>query len=111
MSARAEPVPTADASGALRAGWLALALAVLAFALYARAGSFGFVEYDDPAYVRDNPHLAHGLTGESVTWALTSTDYQYNWHPLTWISHMLDCQGKRLLAPWPRTAVFLSSNC
>lgn len=75
-----------------RVGWIPLALFALAFLLYARTGGFGFVEYDDPAYVRDNPHLAQGLTAESVTWAFTSTDYQYNWHPLTWLSHALDVQ-------------------
>jgi len=69
---------------------LALALAIVAFALYARTAGFGFVEFDDPAYVRDNAHLEHGLTGASLRWALTSTAYQYNWHPLTWLSHALD---------------------
>jgi tetratricopeptide (TPR) repeat protein len=75
-----------------RAGWIPLALFALAFLLYARTGSFGFVAYDDPAYVRDNPHLAAGLTAKSVAWAFTSTDYQYNWHPLTWLSHALDVE-------------------
>ena len=49
-----------------------------------------FVEYDDPSYVRDNPHIAAGLTWETARWAVISTDYQYNWHPLTWLSHALD---------------------
>ncbi|HEX6884362.1 MAG TPA: tetratricopeptide repeat protein [Planctomycetota bacterium] len=76
-----------------RRPWLvALALALLAFGLYARSGGFGYVEYDDPAYVRDNPHLAEGLTPASLRWALISTDYQYNWHPLTWLSHALDVE-------------------
>jgi len=87
MAARAEP-----AAGEPRAGWIPLALFALAFLLYARTGSFGFVEYDDPGYVRDNPHLADGLTAGSVAWAFTSTAYQYNWHPLTWLAHALDLE-------------------
>jgi tetratricopeptide (TPR) repeat protein len=69
---------------------VALALFVVTLALYARTAGFPFVEFDDPGYVRDNPHLAQGLTAESVRWAFTSTEYQYNWHPLTWLSHGLD---------------------
>jgi len=71
---------------------LALALFALALGLYARTAGFPFVEYDDPGYVRDNPALADGLTAASVRWAFTSTDYQYNWHPLTWLSHALDVE-------------------
>lgn len=94
MGARPEP-----AAGEPRAGWIPLALFALAFLLYARTGSFGFVSYDDPAYVRDNPHLAAGLTAESVAWAFTSTSYQYNWHPLTWLSHALDLELFGVEAP------------
>ena len=50
-----------------------------------------FVDYDDDMYVTENPHVKKGITGESVSWALT-TGHAYNWHPLTWLSHMLDCQ-------------------
>jgi tetratricopeptide (TPR) repeat protein len=75
-----------------RDGWIALALFGAAFALYARAGAFDFVEYDDPGYVRDNVHIAHGLDGASFRWAWTSAGYQYNWHPLTWLSHALDVE-------------------
>ena len=92
MARREEAALPARAGEEPRAGWIPLALFALAFLLYVRTGSFGFVEYDDPAYVRDNPHLAHGLTAESVAWAFRSTDYQYNWHPLTWLSHALDVE-------------------
>jgi len=89
----ARPIPSGTAAPvAARARLWALALFMLAFALYLPSGSFPFVEYDDPAYVRDNPHLAEGLTAGSVAWAFTSTDYQYNWHPLTWLSHALDVE-------------------
>jgi tetratricopeptide (TPR) repeat protein len=51
----------------------------------------GFVNYDDPAYVTDNWHVRHGFNGQSVRWALTAVAAS-NWHPLTWMSHILDCQ-------------------
>ena len=46
---------------------------------------------DDPLYVTANSHVATGLTFENIRWALTSTE-RSNWHPLTWISHMVDCE-------------------
>ena len=50
-----------------------------------------FIHYDDPQYVTSNLHVSTGLTLENVGWAF-STGYASNWHPLTWISHMLDAQ-------------------
>ena len=47
--------------------------------------------WDDDAYVTDNPHVTTGLKLSNVVWAFTSFE-QSNWHPVTWISHMLDCQ-------------------
>jgi protein O-mannosyl-transferase len=49
----------------------------------------GFINYDDPEYVTDNPRVQAGLSWSGIGWALT-THYASNWHPLTWISHMLD---------------------
>jgi tetratricopeptide (TPR) repeat protein len=60
-------------------------------ALYYPALHNEFVNYDDPAYVTANWHVQQGLTSRSVAWAFTSTA-EANWHPLTWISHMLDVQ-------------------
>jgi len=54
-------------------------------------GRFGFVTWDDPVYVADNVQVARGLTWQGARWALTSTAAA-NWHPLTWLSHMLDVQ-------------------
>jgi protein O-mannosyl-transferase len=72
--------------------WLAaLLLAVATLAVYAPARHFAFVNYDDSEYVYENPHVLTGLTLKNVAWAFTSF-YACNWHPLTWISHMLDCQ-------------------
>ncbi len=50
-----------------------------------------FTDYDDPEYVTENTHVKQGLSAQSVAWAFESGE-QANWHPLTWISHMLDCQ-------------------
>ena len=68
-----------------------LLLAVGTFALYGRAIGYPFIEHhDDEIYVTGNPHVQAGLVWQTVTWALTSTEYS-NWHPLTWLSHALDC--------------------
>ncbi len=50
-----------------------------------------FINSDDPNYVVLNRHIQSGLTPQSVRWAFT-TYYESNWHPLTWVSHMLDWQ-------------------
>jgi Tfp pilus assembly protein PilF len=49
-----------------------------------------FVEYDDYQYLVRNPHVQKGVTRDSVIWAFT-TFHASNWHPLTWLSHMIDC--------------------
>ena len=51
----------------------------------------GFVNLDDNQYVYDNEQVTDGLTWHGVVWAFTSS-HSANWHPLTWLSHMLDCQ-------------------
>jgi Flp pilus assembly protein TadD len=68
---------------------LGLALAVLA--AYGQLWRAEFITYDDPTYVTFNPHVQGGLTWGDLRWAFT-TDRASNWHPLTWISHMLDAQ-------------------
>jgi tetratricopeptide (TPR) repeat protein len=70
---------------------VALLLFFGTLALYYPAMQNGFVNYDDPAYVTSNPNVQQGLTKSSVAWAFTSTA-EANWHPLTWLSHMLDVQ-------------------
>ncbi len=64
-----------------------LILSVLA--TYHQVSQFDFVNFDDDDYVIDNPHIRHGFTWKSVGWALTAT-YARNWHPVTWLSHILD---------------------
>jgi protein O-mannosyl-transferase len=75
--------------------WLAAGVCcVLALAIWTVFGQtrhFGFVNCDDPDYVYNNPEVAGGLTWSGVIWAFTHV-HAFNWHPLTWISHMLDCQ-------------------
>lgn len=51
----------------------------------------GFVNYDDPQYITENPIVQRGLTLENVKWAFTTFHF-HNWHPLTWLSYMADCQ-------------------
>jgi tetratricopeptide (TPR) repeat protein len=58
---------------------------------YAQTVGFGFVGFDDPQYVTRNPWVRAGLTSESVRWALRS-GVMGSWHPLTWLSHMLDVE-------------------
>jgi tetratricopeptide (TPR) repeat protein len=53
--------------------------------------NFGFINYDDNDYVSENPHVLNGLTWDGVIWAFT-TNCSANWHPLTWLSLMIDCQ-------------------
>jgi len=50
-----------------------------------------FINYDDPDYVTENEHVQKGFSWEGVRWAFSTTDAS-NWHPLTWLSHMADCQ-------------------
>jgi hypothetical protein len=68
-----------------------LFLAVSIFIAYEPVRHNDFVGLDDPAYVTDNPHVKGGITREAIVWAFT-TPYSGNWHSLTWLSHMLDCQ-------------------
>ncbi|MBI4574884.1 MAG: tetratricopeptide repeat protein [Planctomycetes bacterium] len=64
---------------------------VLTLAVYAPVLGHPFIDLDDNAYVTENPQVRAGLGAASVRWALT-TGHSANWHPLTWLTHMLDCQ-------------------
>jgi tetratricopeptide (TPR) repeat protein len=72
-------------------GLICLVLAAAIFLVFCPAARFEFVNYDDPDYVSANPHVQTGLTWQSVRWAFTS-GHASNWHPITWLSHMLDWQ-------------------
>jgi tetratricopeptide (TPR) repeat protein len=70
---------------------LCLLLTVVVLVAYNPVTRNGFVNYDDNGYVAKNPHVRAGLTWETVKWSFT-TYQQANWHPLTWLSHALDCE-------------------
>ena len=81
-----------DLSDSKKTRWLiCLGLVLATVALYARVAGFGFILYDDPDYFTENPMISAGFTLKGVVWAFTHA-YASNWHPLTWISHMLDYQ-------------------
>src|SRR6059036_456916 len=60
-------------------------------AVFAPALRHGFVNYDDPEYVTENPRVRAGLSWAGLGWAFAAP-HAANWHPLTWLSHMLDAQ-------------------
>ena len=70
---------------------ISIVLIALTWAVFAQTGGYQFVNYDDPLYVLDNAHVRAGLTWRGIAWAFTHVHSQ-NWHPLTTMSHMLDCQ-------------------
>jgi tetratricopeptide (TPR) repeat protein len=71
--------------------WLSVFLAVSVVVVYSRTAGFGFVDFDDPFYVPENPKVLRGLTWDGVEWAFATT-YESNWIPLTWLSLMLDAE-------------------
>jgi protein O-mannosyl-transferase len=70
-------------------------LFIATLAVYLPVDHHPFVNYDDPAYVQNNPHLGSGLSWQTIAWSF-STFYQFNWHPVTWLSHALDVQMYQL---------------
>src|SRR5690242_13921403 len=70
---------------------IALALALLTAGLYAPVRSYDFVPLDDPIYVTENTNVTGGLTLWGLKWSVLAVRAA-NWHPLTWMSHMLDVQ-------------------
>jgi len=75
---------------------LSLLLLVATLGLYYPVVHHPFANLDDRGYVYGNPHVQDGLTWTTVKWAFTSfgpvTPEVPDWHPLTWLSHALDCQ-------------------
>src|SRR5512137_389823 len=70
---------------------ICLVLVGVTVGVYLQAGGHEFISFDDPLYVTNNPQVKAGLTGKNILWAF-STTHASNWHPLTWLSHMLDVQ-------------------
>ena len=88
---RKHAVPNKDTSRIFYKAWIVLSLIVTTFAVYGQVATHNFVLYDDTIYVQDNPAVLAGLTPAAITWAF-STLSMNNWHPLTWLSYMLDIQ-------------------
>jgi len=78
---------------------VAVVLAILVLSVYWQVGGHAFTNFDDGTYVSENPPVLRGLTLEGASWAFT-TFHAANWHPLTWLSHMLDVQLFGLSAGW-----------
>ena len=68
-----------------------IGLLVSTLLIFQQVRNFDFVGYDDNDYVNENQHVLDGLTKDGVIWAFT-TGHAANWHPVTWLSLMLDCQ-------------------
>lgn len=74
-------------------------LAAVTLIAFGQVYQCDFINYDDPLYVTENIHIQDGITSGAIRWAFT-TGYGANWHPLTWMSHMLDVQFFGLKAGW-----------
>ena len=91
-------LPAAESSRSGNTTWIvAFVLVLIVAAVYGRSGGFESLDFDDGEYVFANPAVLEGLSGKSMAWALTAF-HSANWHPLTWVSHMLDVE---LFGPWP----------
>jgi protein O-mannosyl-transferase len=84
-------------------GWLTIGICVilagLTWLVFGQTLWNDFINYDDPRYVYENTKITGGLTISGIAWAFTHI-HSMNWHPLTTISHMLDCQLYGLNAGW-----------
>jgi len=93
VSSGGPDIPATSRNG--RSKWLvvlvAAALAAVTIIAYYRVANNDFICFDDPYYVTDNYHVKGGLSTEGTKWAFTAF-YSSNWHPLTWLSHMLDVE-------------------
>ena len=70
---------------------ISIFLIALTLSVYWQVQHYEFVNLDDDHYITENPNIRNGLSKEGLKWAFTFNDVSY-WHPLTWLSHMLDCQ-------------------
>ena len=86
----------------VRPAMIALGLCALTAVIYAPVHRYGFITYDDPYYIYDNPHVQTGFTRENIHYALT-TNTGGNWNPLLWLSF---CADRALPSPpFPRRRV------
>ena len=74
-------------------------LIAVTLAVYWQIKNHDFVNYDDYVYIHDNHHVQEGLILKSILWAFTTT-HTGNWHPITWLSHMLACEVLGMNSGW-----------
>src|SRR5205823_9427500 len=74
-----------------RVFYLSFLLVAITWVVFGQTLRHEFVNYDDQEYVYQNKRVTSGLSLENFCWAFTHV-HSENWHPLTTISHMLDCQ-------------------
>jgi Flp pilus assembly protein TadD len=95
------------------AGWpaICLVLAVVTVAVYWPATRGEFLNFDDGYYFSNNPHVQSGLSWDNIRWAFT-TGYAANWHPLTWLSLMLDVElfGRGPFGPHATNLLWHAAN-
>jgi tetratricopeptide (TPR) repeat protein len=91
LPAKETPDRAAGASDRRRLIAICVALVAITWLVYGQTLHHEFVNYDDEDYVTTNAQVSRGVTLEGIVWAFTSV-HSANWHPLTWISHMVDCQ-------------------
>lgn len=75
----------------LKVAAASVAIVILVWFVFGQTAQHQFVNFDDESYVYSNPAISHGLSAGAIGWAFTHT-LSHNWHPLTALSHMLDCQ-------------------
>jgi tetratricopeptide (TPR) repeat protein len=78
---------------------ICLSLALLTWLVFGQTLWHDFINYDDPHYVYEDTRITGGLSISGIAWAFTHI-HALNWHPLTTMSHMLDCQLYGLKAGW-----------
>ena len=84
---------------------LCAVLVVATLCVYGQIWTHEFIGFDDDRYVTQNRIVSQGLSREGVIWAFRSTHVS-NWHPITWISHMVDCQLFGIMEnPYPKTQI------
>lgn len=95
MSRRSKTKAVSKSAVAASDRWLVFGvcvfLAAITWLVFGQTRNFQFINFDDNEYVFKNAQVARGLTMEGIVWAFTHV-YAANWHPLTWLSHMLDSQ-------------------
>ena len=69
---------------------ICLFLVIATLVVYWQVRNHTFVNFDDSSYILNNQHIRAGLNFEGIAWAFSFPGFDY-WHPVTWLSHMLDC--------------------